>query len=119
MQDSRIWECNTSLDDIQKFFKMKYQGKLITSTAPSIWLAWAKYNFKQVLEDPKEILNTRIWGNSLLCKENKPMWDKTLTLSNLDKILSIYQPEEKQVLTYDELVACHGPVITFLKYCTV
>ena len=108
IKDSRIWYCNLKPEDI-----------LIDSNsiaaAKSIFKAWCHYNFQEVLASPEEILDTIIWGNSLIRKNNKPIFTPSIVNSNIDKILDIYNLEKHKFFTYQEIIDSFGHCISFLR----
>ena len=89
------------------------------STASSILQAWCKYHYQPVLSDHEEIMCTVIWGNSLLRRENKPMFDKELVNSNVERVSDIVHPLHRRLMTYNEFTDVFGRVISPLRYCGI
>ena len=84
-----------------------------------IWYAWCCFNYKPIISEVDEILDAIIWGNSLIKRANKPIFDKKLTQSNIDKVLDIYNPVRSAFYTYEELCEIYGTVIDYLQYCSI
>ena len=114
IQDKRIWECNLDSKDIQTLVK---ENEL--SSCTSILSAWCSHNYAPVLEEFDEILNVNLWGNSDIRRMNKPIFNKTLVESQVDKLMCIVHPTGKRFLTYQELTQEFGPVITELWYLSI
>ena len=72
-----------------------------------------------MLASPEEILDTIIWGNSLIRKNNKPIFTPSIVNSNIDKILDIYNLEKHKFFTYQEIIDSFGHCISFLDYCSI
>ena len=106
--------CNLSSQDVQKFI---YENP--SATSPYILDAWTKINFELVLESKEEILDSIIWGNSLIRCENKPFFKKELVNSNVDKIINILDVETLRFLSYDEIVREFGHVFDQLMYFSI
>ena len=66
VKDKRLWLCNTSSEDIEKHFTNNNRCSPKISVIPCIWRAWAKHNYSPTLSDPEDILDSIIWGNSLI-----------------------------------------------------
>ena len=111
IKDARIWHCNTSPKHVRI-------DETSFSVTRHIWKAWAQYNFKDILED-EEILNTHVWGNSLITREQKPIFEKRIVQANIDKIIDIYCPVNSRVLTYNEIIQQYGNNISFMDYCSI
>ena len=114
VKDERIWQCNISSKDI-------IQHITDNSMASSAYIlyAWAVVNFQPVLETPEEILDTVLWGNSMIHRQNKPLFDKRILNSNIDRILQIFNLEELHFLMYQELVDEYGKVYDELTYYAI
>ena len=97
IKDDRIWECNTSTDDIKKLVPLKVNHM---SAVRSVWLAWSEYNYVPTYEDTDEMLSAVMWGNSLIRRRNKPIFDGDFVNSNIERILDIYNFEENSFFTY-------------------
>ena len=54
------------------------------------------------------MLNTIIWGNLLIRWANKPIFEKQLVNSNIEKILDIYNVQENRFCTYKQVVDNFG-----------
>ena len=109
--DERIWDCNISVADIKSMTRANQISPVF-----SIWSAWASYNYKEVIEEPEMILNAIIWGNSLIRRENKPLFSKKLLSSKLDRVLDIYDIERRSFYTYDQIINRYGLVINNMYY---
>ena len=112
VKDDRIWQCNIDSVDLRKTGK---EFKL--SSAYAILLAWVNYNYESVLSDPGEILNTSLWGNSLIRRASKPIFDHKITQSNTDHIEDIYNYEQKKFWNFVDLVGLYGKQFDELYYC--
>ena len=112
IKDDRIWRCNTSPKDIKI-------NKELFSVCKNIWKAWSHYHYQEVIQDTQEILNSILWGNSLIHKANAPIWEKQITQSNIDRILDIYDPINSKLISYDQLIESYGTNWTQLQYCSV
>ena len=107
-------ECNLSPQDAAYWVnKNKF------STIASILLAWSKVHYQPVVTEFDEIMNSVIWGNSLIQKKNKPIFEKRLINSNIEKIMDITHPFAKRFLMYTELVDQFGVVFDKLYYLTI
>ena len=96
IKDNRIWNCNISIKDINKIPDM-------SNYARSIWLAWSQFNYAPQRDTQEEILTFRVWGNSLISRENKPIFDKKLVRSGIDTILDMYDPNTGKITTYEKI----------------
>ena len=113
VNDVRIWRCNTSPKDVKMFVSTEFD-KL--STVGSIWHAWTTYNCKENLETTEEMLNTLIWGNSLIRRMNKPLFNKNLISSNIEKLIDIVDIHNRTLMSYDEVCSNFGPSLDHLFY---
>ena len=84
--------------------------------AREIWKAWSKINYTPVLESMEEILDTVLWGNSLIRRRNQPVWDSKLVNSQVGKIIHIYNVEQRRFLTFHELKDQHQVSFDVLFY---
>ena len=75
ISDPRIWECNLDPKDVIKMMDMES-----LSLAPSILKAWAEVHFTPVESDNIAILDHKLWGNSLIKRQNIPVFDRQLVL---------------------------------------
>ena len=114
IKDARIWLCNTNPKEIVRFWKHKNP-----SVAHSIWLAWSKYNFQPQLDTPEEVLDTLLWGNSLIPKAGKANFDKKLVNSNIAKVIDLIDVTTKRLYKYEKLIDHYGPNIDALSYCAI
>ena len=114
INDKRIWDCNLDNKDVKYIVS---ENKF--STCASILSAWAKYNFKPVLETYDEVMTTTIWGNSLIRRRNKPIFLPKLVNSNIDLILSMVHPTSNRLMTHQEVINNFGPVLDALDYCSI
>ena len=110
IRDPRIWECNLNYKDVET------KPDLQLSTSISILQAWCEFNYEENLEDPEDMLMSNLWGNSLICRKNKPLFDESLLNSYLDKVLQMYNFSKKRFHTYEELVAETGVNLEVLYY---
>ena len=111
IKDARLWECNIKSEDVKRLSNNK-----IYRTVHSIWQAWAKFKYKPTLQDPDEILNTMLAGNSLIRRKNYPILDEKLTTSNIDRVVDIYNVEENRFMKHKELTDTFGPQLDYLFY---
>ena len=80
VKDNRIWLCNTSPQDITKYGIANTTNKNQCFTvAYAIWETWAHYNFKPTMDGAPKILDSILWGNSLIRQQNGPIWEKWAT----------------------------------------
>ena len=112
IKDNRIWLCNTSAADVVKMGNISQYVK-------SIWAAWCKYNFNPDINTPEEILDTYLWGNSLIRKANKPIFDTKLVNSGIDKIRQLYNTQKKQLISHHALANQVNCNIDLLTYASV
>ena len=61
IKDERIWYCNTKPSDIDPLFP-----EHTLSVVKFIWKAWVSHHYRAVPDSPDDILNTYLWGNSLI-----------------------------------------------------
>ena len=109
--DIRIWNCNLSNSDLCKIIPVN-----TLSTMLSIWEAWCKCNYDPVPVAVEKILNMPLWGNSEIRRENKPILQRKLTSTNVNRIIDIIDVQNGQSLTYVRLVHRHGHVFDELYY---
>ena len=114
IQDRRIWECNMSAKDTQPWVKNSP-----LSTMHSIWSAWNQLNSHLIVEELEDILDSNLWGNTNIRRENKPIFDRQLVSSNIDKIIQIYDMQNHKFYTQNEIIAQFGPVLEPLFYCAL
>ena len=69
-----------------------------------------------LLQDPEQILNMVIWGNSLIKRNNRPIFDPNLVNSNIERIFDIYKVEDHRFYTHEEITSIYGTVIDELFY---
>ena len=110
VQDSRIWDCNMNPKDIDPLCKFEL------SSSWSIWKAWCRYHYKPTLENCEEILFSIIWGNSLIKRQNQPLFHRELVCSTINYVFDIFDPATKKLFTYEQLVENHGVILTPLFY---
>ena len=117
IKDRRSWLCNTSPKDIDKIYSPRHA----LSSALSIWYSWSKRNFRHAdeIDTIEEILDQKLWGNSLIRVKGKPVFDKKQVNSNIDSILNIYNATTKEFLTYQQLVQAYGQVILIMSYNSI
>ena len=111
IRDKRIWECNLSPKDISALF-----GKQSLNIGKDFLYAWAMYNYEDYYDDPQQILNSIIWGNSKIRRANKPICQKRLVNSNIVRIIDIFNIQENRFYTYKELKDNCGQGIDELFY---
>ena len=107
-----MWECNLDKKDLPK-------SEESNNVALSILKAWSTINYKPQINTPEEILNTPLWGNSLIRKANAPIWDKKLLDSDLEKLINIYDERHKGFFTYTQICEMYGTVIDPLTYYAI
>ena len=112
IKDSRIWECNISEKDISKIF----EPHSTTSPIYSIWRAWARATYRDTVENLEEVLNMSIWGNSLIRRQGKPIFNKEVIESKIDKIIDIYDPGSQRLMTIEQIVNTFGQILSPLLY---
>ena len=66
IKDQRIWDCNISPNDLNTQLDSNFMA-----TSNHILYTWCKLNYKPVLEESEEILNSTLWANSLIHRANK------------------------------------------------
>ena len=115
IKDERIWECNISCQDINKL----QIGMDNRSTLGSIWKAWAKLTYKETCLETEEILESMIWGNSLIRMRNQPIFDTKIVDSNIDKILDIFDPVTKKFHSFEQIIEIFGKKLNYLQYCGI
>ena len=98
VKDKRIWECNLKPKDIKDLVNLKN-----FSTVGNILYSWSEFNFEPVLATAEEILNTVIWGNSLIRRANKVILDGKLVNSKVDRLMCIYDFVNKRFMRYQEV----------------
>ena len=106
-----MWECNIKPNDIEKIFKTS-----LVSTAHSICKAWASYNYREVLEDPIEVLDATLVYNSLIRRANMPITDKNWTYKNITKVWHIWYFDQKRYYTHEELMMEYDMRVDMLRY---
>ena len=111
IKDRRIWDCNTLREDA-----VKLVSRDSLSVAGDVWLSWCEYNAKSSLSNPEEILVSILWGNSLIRKRYKPIFDNCLVNSSVERILDIYNLESKRFCSYVEVSEQSGRNLTNLYY---
>ena len=114
MGNSHIWECNISPKDV-----LRILNKDGCSISKEILYLWSWTNFKKDVKDYEEILDSKLWGNSLITQVGLPIFKKKLITSNIDRVLDIYDVVEKRFFTYEELVDVFGPNIDRLTYMAI
>ena len=62
-------------------------------------------------------MNTNLWGNSLIRKQNKPIFERNLLDSNIDRVIDIFDINTKKFYTLEQLNNDHGSTLDFLAYC--
>ena len=114
IKDSRIWECNLRREDV---VQLGHRNTLCVSI--SILEAWSRFNFKKMMQtqNAEEILHENIYGNSLITRKGRPIFDRKLLESNIDKIIDIYHIEGKRFNTYQETRNEYGMDFDMLYYC--
>ena len=78
-----------------------------------------RLNFQPVMTETENILNSVIWGNSLIRRENRPIFHPKLITSNIDKILDIYDVEKAEFIPYYIVQENYGNVIDELLYLSI
>ena len=111
VKDSRLWECNLNPLDAQMMLKSKP-----IATTSHILIAWAKVHFQKEITKLNEILNSLIWGNSLIRPRNKPILNKKIQNSNIERLLDIVNMNRKAFFSYGELINQYDKVTTMLEY---
>ena len=71
----------------------------------SILKAWAAFNFQTMkhIDNVEKILNSNIWGNSTVRRQNQPIFDAKLVNSDISRIIDIFDPQERKFLPYREI----------------
>ena len=114
IKDERIWSTNTKSTDIKPYLNEKSLQPVV-----SIWMAWSKFNYREVYEDPQEMLDATLWGNSHIHLRNKPIFDKIWLDTNINRVLDIYNIERKAFHKYEDIENVYGNHITFINYCAL
>ena len=114
IKDKRIWDCNLNSKDTQSIVR-----EHPLSTSSHILRAWMKLNFKPTMETKEEILGTKIYGNSLIRRGNKPIFDQKLLQSPVDSIFTILNNDLSSFLTYPQLCYMVGNTFPFIQYCSI
>ena len=113
IKDERAWECNINEKDL----KYWHQAAAM-SVVKHIWLVWHKVTYEEPLE-LEEILQQNLWGNSAIRYANKPIFEKKLLSSNIEKVLDLVDITTGNFLTYDQVRDIFGEVIEPLTYCSI
>ena len=109
IKDKRIWECNLDPEDVNRMT----HGHLDISW--SMLVAWSKFNYDSVIDNTEQMLHSPIWGNSLIRKVNRPIFDREIIDSNIETILQIYDVNNR-FLTFQELINQFGVNFEYLYY---
>ena len=117
IHDERIWFCNTKPEDIDRMRPKQYKDSCKVNW--DIWRAWACYNYQEEIETEEEILSTMICGNSLVRVENKPIFRAKVVNSKVDTIMHIFNPHDRKLMSYENLIANYGNVMDFITYCSI
>ena len=117
IMDARIWECNRDPKYVEKLLSKCNPGNF--SLPMHIWYSWCCYNFKIDILDAEEILDTMLWGNSLILKANQPIFNAKLVNSRINKIIDIYGPVKGRFFRFDELIDRYGMVVDYLEYYSI
>ena len=114
IKDERIWETNCKEKATQS-----YVERNSLSTIVSIWKAWSKITYKYP-EEKDEILDSVLWGNSQILRQNRPIFDQRLLHSKINKIIDIYDTDKKCFYHYDKICNMYSnTTLTFLLYCSI
>ena len=111
IRDKRIWDCNLHYKDVEKY--LSHNSVCITY---HILCAWCKYNFSMQIEESEEILNEFLYGNSHLRWKNQVMFDKILINSTMNRIIDIFNIQEKRFLMYQEIRTAYGNIDPLLYF---
>ena len=111
IRDERIWRCNTDQQDIKRYYTDE-----TLSAARSIWSAWSTYHFQMTISEPENFLYSYLWGNSLIRKASKPIFNPLLVNSNIDRVWDIYNVSKHDFYEYEQIVNQYGPVLQLLDY---
>ena len=117
VRDGRIWECNLDPKDIDREYKL--EGGETSDVAVSILRAWCQMHYNPVFEENDEILTTNIWGNSLIRKGDRPIFEKSLINSKINKVIDIYDLARRQFYTYQQVIDLFGMNLNQLLYNTI
>lgn len=117
LRDRCIWECNLDPRDVDREYKL-VKGDTSNVTI-SFLRAWCQIHYNPVLEENDEIMTTNLWGNSLICKGDRPIFETSLINSYIDKVLDIYDLTHCNFYTYQQVVEIFGMVINPLLYNTI
>ena len=112
--DKRLWECNINPRDVD-VIATKIGHTVITD----IWKSWAKCTYKPTLEAPDEMLDSLLWGNSLIRCGNAPIFEQKIVNSNIEKVIDIFDTDTKQFLSFNQITQNFGQVINYLTYCSL
>ena len=106
---NELCECNLHCKDV----------RYIVEDTP-IWLAimqaWTKYSFYKP-ETINEIATQKLWYNSWIRSQNRPIRYRKLQQAGVDRICDIYDFADKRFKTFQEIQYDYGNEVgTFLEY---
>ena len=113
IKDRRMWYCNINPKDVKS---LSSNSDTSYSTTLDILMAWSIVNYKPAISHPEDILSSVLWGNSLIRRRNKPLFDKNMVNSNVFYVLDIYDLGRNRFLDYNELVDNFGYDWDLLTY---
>ena len=114
IKDSRVWECNLNLKDA----KAQISDDSL-SVVQHVRLTWTELHFEHDTLDLQDILNENLWGNSNIRRCNRPIFQKQLLASKVDKVIDIMDVVNKKFLTYDQIVNSYGSTVDCLLYLSI
>ena len=113
--DTRLWECNIAVRDIQAITRNQGYKEGI-SAVYSIWKAWAECTYTPTLDQPDEILNANLFGNSLIKQRNLPIFSKFVLHTNIERVLDVFNIVTGKFYTLDKITQMFGNVIDIVTY---
>ena len=115
IRDPRVWQTNMAPYDLKDRKKI-----LPLSTLNSIWVFWNTITYSEP-QELEEILNSTLWGNSLVRRRNKPILHKKLLNTDIDRFLAILLPLPTglKLMTWDEMINTHREVIDSFYYMSL
>ena len=64
-------------------------------------------------------MDQTIWGNTHIRKRNRPIFDKDLIQSNIEKFIDIYDPETQSLFTFEQINDVFGNEIPYMQYLSI
>ena len=112
MKDKRIWEANLDPKDCKNLVK----GNVL-DVAQDILTAWSKFHYTPVFDETDKMLETPLWGNSLIRRKKQPIFEDFLCRAEFSKVWQLVNFEQKRLMTYQEITGeyeCNFDTLTYL-----